>query len=180
MGNEQQEVWDRQPDEPVRWYARFALFRDMGPARTKLGAVNLEKRLEAQKAGKGGKEQTFKPATRTPGAWEEAFRQWNWKKRVEAWDEEQERLAQAACKYARVSERLKLLEKWLDLQSGLMATHVREKGYARADSMEQLRGLLDDIAKETGGRAKVSKKDVTHYLPKEYINMPDDDGVEAL
>lgn len=159
----------------MRWYARFLLFRDMGPARTKLGAVNLEKKREAEK---GGEKRTFKPATSTPGAWEEASKAWDWKARAWAWDEEQERLSQAACKYARVSERLKLLEKWVDLHSGLMATHVRDKGYARADSLEQLRGLLDDIAKETGGRVKLTKKDVTHHLPKEYINMPDDDGVE--
>ena len=48
---EQEAIWERRDGEE-RWYARFLLFRDMGPGRSLLGAENIEKvRRGLKKAG---------------------------------------------------------------------------------------------------------------------------------
>lgn len=146
------EIWERGEEEPALWYGRFLIFRDMGYARSLLGSVHVE---EAQKSPK-------KPSVAPPGAWKDAAKQWEWRKRAEVWDAEQERLALAECKYSRISERAKLLDKWIGTQDAIMIASVAEQGYARADSMEQLRGLLDDMAKEMGGRVKVAKANLEH------------------
>src|SRR5258708_6162101 len=150
MSDEQEATWERREGEE-RWYARFLLFRDMGPRRTLLGAENLEKVRKSQK----------KSEVSASGGWRDACKQWEWRKRAQGWDDEQERIALAECKYARVSERAKLLERWIDTQDTIMVASVADVGYARSDNLEQLRGLLDDMAKETGGRVKLTKNDTT-------------------
>jgi hypothetical protein len=52
--------WDQQPDEPGRCYARFLLFRNMGPSRSVEAAYRLVAR-----AKEGEKR-------RAPGAWHRA------------------------------------------------------------------------------------------------------------
>jgi len=47
----------------------------MGTERSLLGAVNLHRVKNGAKKGNS-----------VPGSWEEAFNDWNWKKRAEAWD----------------------------------------------------------------------------------------------
>jgi hypothetical protein len=148
MSEEEAAPWERREGEE-RWYSRFLLYRDMGYSRSLLGTVHLE---EAQKS-------TGKRSISVPGAWLNAFKRWDWKKRAQAWDDEQERLTLAATKYGRISERAKLLDEWISTQDSIMKVHIAEKGYVRADNMEQLRGLLDDMAKETGGRVKVTKQE---------------------
>lgn len=76
-----QELWQRIPDEPDRWYARFEVYRLLGPNRT----LNGTYRLVAQLLGRGGK---------VPGqAWRQAAQRWRWQARAQAWDEaEQARL----------------------------------------------------------------------------------------
>lgn len=173
----EQDIWERREDETPFWYARFLLFLNAGPGRKLLTTVHLVEMQENEKCQKAGRS-AKKLSIATPGSWNAEAKAREWKVRATAWDEEQERIALAECKYTRVSERAKLIDRWISTQDTIMIAHVEDKGYARADSMEQLRGWLDDMAKETGGRAKVSKKDVTHHLPKEYLNMPDDDGIE--
>lgn len=138
--------WEKREGEG-RWYIRFLVYLRMGPSRSLLGAVNV--------ARKGPK----KPSISAPGAWKDAAKRWEWKERAQAYDEEQERLALAECRFARVSERAKVLDRWIGTQDAIMLASVEEVGYARADAMEQLRGLLDDMAKETGGRVKLTKQE---------------------
>jgi len=76
-----EEAWQRQRGEdgelePNLWFSRFTDYRLAGPSRSLLGCVNRER------VTKGHKESNF-----TPGSWREAFERWNWKARVEAWDE---------------------------------------------------------------------------------------------
>ncbi len=59
--------------EPMLWFGRFTLYREMGTERSLLGAVN--------KANKRKKKQSF-----IPGSWSEASKKWNWKSRAESWD----------------------------------------------------------------------------------------------
>lgn len=48
----------------------------MGPGRSLLGAVNLER-----------EQRGAKKSNSVPEAWYRAFKRWKWKKRAEAWDE---------------------------------------------------------------------------------------------
>jgi hypothetical protein len=76
-------VWDRQPDEPTRWFERFHQFCLMGPGRTLMGCIHAEQeRL--------GKE---KKSTQIPGAWSEQAARWKWRERATAWDDYQRELA---------------------------------------------------------------------------------------
>ena len=70
-------AWDRQPDEPTRWFRRLQAFCGMGPGRSVLAAY----KQDAQR--KGAK----KVATRhAPTAWHDAATAWNWRARADAYD----------------------------------------------------------------------------------------------
>jgi len=74
------QTWERQRDddgdlEPMLWFARFTLYRQMGSDRSLLGTVNEHRNKKSQKK-----------SNYTPGAWRDAYKQWNWKERAEAWD----------------------------------------------------------------------------------------------
>ena len=76
--------WELQPQEPPRWFARFEVYRTLGPART------LETTFATVRESHG-------LAGERPGqAWYKAARQWRWEERAAAWDAaERERLAAA-------------------------------------------------------------------------------------
>lgn len=69
-------AWDRQPDEPNNWYARFERFRLAGPNRSVLAVYNAERKA----AGKSG-------AKSNPRPWDDAARAWRWRERAEDFDE---------------------------------------------------------------------------------------------
>lgn len=70
------QLWDRQEDEPMRWYERFERFRLAGPQRSLLGTY----KGEGAEKGREGQNQ------KTPRTWNEAAEQWQWRVRAEAWD----------------------------------------------------------------------------------------------
>ena len=77
--SDQSPIWDQQPDEPARLYARFDAYRLAGPTRS-IRAI-----YQVQNATKG----------HAPGCWYSDALAWNWKARAEAWDAfERERLRQ--------------------------------------------------------------------------------------
>src|SRR5262249_9966141 len=64
--------WDRLPDEPANWYARFEAYRLAGPQRTLEGVWTAEaKRSKAKRPGSD---------------WYQAAKRWRWQERAEAWD----------------------------------------------------------------------------------------------
>jgi hypothetical protein len=68
---------DRLPHEPDRWYARFELFRSLGPART----IDAAYRIAAIRDNLHAKR---------PGAlWYDNARRWQWRERAQAWDNNQ-------------------------------------------------------------------------------------------
>jgi hypothetical protein len=76
--------WDRQRRdgelEPMLWFGRFTVYREMGTERSLLGAYN--------KVLKSAKRRNS-----IPGAWELNAKKWDWKTRAELWDQsEQDRL----------------------------------------------------------------------------------------
>lgn len=74
-----QEIWLRLAGEPARWYARFDAYRLLGPRRTLEAVFDACKKSEGLAAGA----RRARPGTQ----WYEIAKQWQWKRRAEAWDE---------------------------------------------------------------------------------------------
>ena len=159
MSDEQeQDVWERQDGEPNNWYSRFVLFLQMGPSRSLLGAVNIEK---AQKSPE-------KPSMSVPGAWKEAAKQWNWRERAEAWDEYRRKQVfvmgnaydvNRVEKLAKYSERLEAeIDKMLDSLATRNAEAIK-KPWFNQFLFEKYLQSLEALAAETGGRVK--KQEIT-------------------
>lgn len=88
MVDEQQErkLPDRLPNEPNKWYDRFAIFTLLGPSRS-VYAAYMEWRI---KTGKLARENAQKRGG-LPKSWLEAASKWNWANRAEAFDEDERR-----------------------------------------------------------------------------------------
>jgi hypothetical protein len=81
----QDHLWEQQPGEPNRWYARFELYRLAGPTRSLLGTVNAQR------------EQRGANRTRSvPQAWATNAKRWCWRERAEVWDAFQRRQTRLA------------------------------------------------------------------------------------
>lgn len=166
--NVTQAIYERQPGEPARWYARFLLHRNAGPSRTLLGTVHAEQAKTSDKKRSKG----------IPGSWFEACERWNWKARAEAYDADQQ--AQAEERRRALLE-LEQAEIERILTTGYALMHKRIEGLANMahlielsllekdektgeekikfawltpDKIREYRGCLDDIAKELGQRIK--------------------------
>lgn len=75
-------LWERQPGEPLDWYAKFEHFRALGPQRTVFAAyrsVRAQAHPDANPA-------SFR-ATSPPNTWNKAAEQWQWHARAQWWDE---------------------------------------------------------------------------------------------
>lgn len=71
------ELWDRRPGEPMLWFARFEVYRELGPGRT------IEDVWRISTA------QQSTPPKRPHNRWYDVAREWDWQTRAEAWDEMQ-------------------------------------------------------------------------------------------
>lgn len=69
------ELWIRQSGEPGRWFSRFETYRLLGPRRTLEAAFDACKKSEGLTGGRPGTQ------------WYEIAKQWDWKRRAEAWDD---------------------------------------------------------------------------------------------
>lgn len=141
--------WERQPGEPEEWYARFLIYKDLGMSR------NLHRAYKAERADTPF---PMPPTTGTPISWTHNSRQWHWKERAEAWDKElyEIRAAKATTElttgYSLADERVNALKKLAArLESYLFDPKVTRLS---PHVIEQYRGIHDDLARETGGRAK--------------------------
>ncbi len=77
MSNEAVPMWERLPNEPGNWYARFEFYRLLGPKRTLNQAYRMAAKLEGLRGKRAGQ------------GWSEAARRWDWTARAEAWDQAQ-------------------------------------------------------------------------------------------
>jgi hypothetical protein len=75
--------WEKQPEEPARWYARFDIFRRLGPGRTLEAAYRIAAKAEGLSKKRAGEE------------WHVHARRWQWRERAEAWDAVQGEVLQA-------------------------------------------------------------------------------------
>jgi hypothetical protein len=67
--------WERLPDESMKWFCRFEVFRLAGPNRSLLGVYNTEQDRNSQK-------KTYN----VPGSWRDAAIKYHWHQRAEAYD----------------------------------------------------------------------------------------------
>lgn len=71
--------WERQPDEPARWYMRFRCYLAMGRKRSVNGVFEAERQ---EKAGKR--------TNKAGETWYGAARRYQWEMRANAWDAHQD------------------------------------------------------------------------------------------
>ena len=159
MGKQQEDIltsdrdaWDKEDNEPSLWYDRFTKYRLLGPSRS------LRKLWRVVRFEQG--QDDIKKNQGAPHLWNEKAKIWRWKERAEAWDEyererredEAEEILQTglALAHIRVMKLQKLAEK---IEDNLLKSGTRMSPYV----VEQYRGILDDIAKEKGERAKETR-----------------------
>ena len=170
------DLWEQQDDEPSDWYDRFARYLHLGPQRKLMEAYRQE-----------CLDRNLPVPTYPSGAWRRAETEWQWKKRADAYDKHM--IAQARAAYdaqrheilstglALQHERVQLLKDmasqlnsfrnnpdllWLKQSKqvgGGRNTQIIEETVFNAPIVRELRGVLDDIAKEVGGR--VAKTELT-------------------
>jgi hypothetical protein len=130
--------WERLPDEPDRWYARFEVYRLIGPNRSLLGVY----RLVTQLLGRTG---------RAPGqAWQQAAQRWNWQARAQAWDTAEEARLRSLLHTQDLDPHLQRHVMVDDLLNAVYAvlTTADLKGMDREEARRVLptvRGLLRDL-----------------------------------
>lgn len=90
--------WDQLPGEPPRWYGRFQVFLNLGPARTVAAATR------AVRLGVGG-------------SWSEYVQRWHWRERAAAWDVHQRDLLALSERSTRIGlrrRRVAVIEEYLE------------------------------------------------------------------
>ena len=83
MAESEPKAWQQRPGEPDESYARFLLYRNLGPGRTLQVAYNafVSQFKNAQEPDKRNKTQLS-----IPGHWGEDSARWEWVDRASAWD----------------------------------------------------------------------------------------------
>ncbi len=146
MGDTQQQAgaatplqpWDRQPGEPTKWYGRFLVYLELGPARTLTEAFALVNKQED------------KPAHCPNGRWTLAQRQWQWRARAQAWDIEQRDLLALSERNRRLAmreQRVAITEENLEVVRGVLRNmHLLEADEHEARKwLLEMRGFLRDM-----------------------------------
>ena len=80
MAESEPKPWEQQPGEPDEGYARFCLYKSLGPGRSVAAAYNTYVRT-FRNAQAGTKTQLP-----VPGHWGEDSSKWRWVDRAHAWD----------------------------------------------------------------------------------------------
>jgi len=153
------EPWDQIIGDPVRgneptyWYGCFTFFRLMGPRRKLARAFRL---YNAENRGEPAQYDKPKAAT-----WIQMAELWNWDQRAEAWDREQIELMEAIA-HTELNEGLSLIHervRSLKLISRKLELYLLDPHNTRLSpgTLEQYRGLLDDIARELGHRIRETR-----------------------
>jgi hypothetical protein len=167
---QEQHPWDRQPHEPIRWFMRFRAYLNLGPTRS------IEKVFQNEFPEKE------KGRQRPSNIWYVRSKEWLWKKRAEEWDISVANKALADAEKRRIEilttglalkhERVHVLKdlaetmlkdlseeerRWLRDAKGIGQGEyfqVIELERFNAPEVEQLRGVLDDLAAELGERQR--------------------------
>ena len=170
----EQQPWLRQPNEPLLWFRRFTNYRLMAPKRSialVFQAEDIAKKRE-------------KPRTKPTGDWYSMAALWKWEERAEAYDAFLREVEEAEIDrimhegYAATYKRVQALDR---VAREMEKPYVNDQGKTRQlhynpERLREWRGILDDIAQETGGRVKKSEVHakvhatgrVGVYLPQKY------------
>lgn len=100
--SETPEKWERLPGELSKWFDRFDRYRLLGPTRSIDAVWRLENAARPPEARKRGK--------RPPPFWYQIVKDFRWKERAEAWDENTQRLRLQA----EAEERAAMLKRHLE------------------------------------------------------------------
>ena len=142
----QRRPWDRQDGEPARWYARFLVYMELGPARTLAEAYANT----LEKAGKGRKSTRPDGKLRPSGGWNTASRKYRWRERTLAWDAEQRdllALSERNLRMARREQRVAITDEYLELARAVLSNmHLLAANEHQARKwLPEIRGLLRDM-----------------------------------
>jgi hypothetical protein len=180
--SDERQTWDRIEDEPGNWYARFLLFRNMAATQRGFYQAYVEEARISQK----------KHAKHIPGSWSDAADKWQWRKRADAYDahllgeqeakearlrqlEEEEEARLLSTGYARSARRVEQLSTLYDEMKA--SYHVKDEAgddkivyhWLTPEKVREMRGCLDDIAKEVGERVKKAELTGKDGAPLEFI-----------
>ena len=163
------EPWERQQGETSRAYEAFAAYRDMGPDRSQ---AKLSRKL-----GKNA---------RTIADWSTRY---EWVKRAEAWDAEQDRISRKE----QIDEIKKMRKRHADLASAMLVKAARalqripedeikatdvSRMVDTAAKLERIsRGDVGDVIEERGGGTAIPA--VQFYIPDNGRDKIDEDEEET-
>lgn len=184
--DEERKPWDQMVEEgeSAKWFSRFDCFRLMKPWVRSINAVFVEEQSKNPKKPE-------KTRTNSDKEWYQKSKEYKWEERAADYDkhrrDERDRHVKEKemdildLQYAQTYERVKALDGQAHATEMPYTDDETGKTYPLHSNPERLRewrGLLDDIAKETGGRVK--KSETKHILPKAYIDTDEnEDGSEV-
>ena len=131
-------VWERREGEPGRWYGRFLIYLELGPARSLREACRVANR------------KTREQVHCAYGSWCDQARRWEWRERATAWDIEQRELLAAserAAMLAMRARRVAVMEENLEaVREVLRNAHMEEADEKQARAwLPQMRVFLCDL-----------------------------------
>jgi len=159
--NEDVKPWQRQKNEPARWFLRYRIYQGLGAKRSLRATIAAEQ--DQDQAAKGDERQRAEGAKRghlsnvsVPGAWSRAAKLWRWQERAEAWDMDvQKRRAShfqntilGSCEYASTPYRIFELNKMVDILDQYIISNAGTDAHFVLACMRQQQALLKDIAAE--------------------------------
>ena len=138
MGAAGRLAWDQREGEPPRWYGRFLIYLELGPARSLREACRVANRKTRQQVHCAY------------GSWCDQARRWAWRERATAWDMEQRELLAAserATMLAMRARRVAVMEENLEaVREVLRNAHLEEADEKQARAwLPQMRVFLCDL-----------------------------------
>jgi hypothetical protein len=155
-------LWDRQPNEPIKWFHRFEQYRLAGPERSVVGTFNQE---QAKKSKKG---QEYQYRTQAPGSWNLNFARWRWKERAAAFDESQVAEERAILQEARKAALKKHCEVGA-LAVAVSEQKLRSRRFVKRIAPREIVGLLRAGVDITRDALNLNKPDV--QPPTIHLNL---------
>lgn len=123
------DTWERQADEPPEWFARFRIYRDLGPDRSMEAAWRLwnEARPATERSN----------AKRAPSGWVGRSKRHDWRERAAAWDVDRRRRAELrAVEQSRTAE--KAQDQFIDDELAARRHRVTQLGELASRMLEQV------------------------------------------
>ncbi len=132
---EDEQPWEQQPGEASRWYNRFRVYLSLGHVRSVREVYRREKGYIRSRA--------------VPSSWNQIYRQFEWRRRAEAYDEHQRKIA-FSDGMASDTERVKKLNELAECLYVRLKTEI-DTMPVNDRLLAQYLALVDLLAKHTGG-----------------------------